>query len=286
MTQNTRAVPRHMDLIYDVGLHKGEDTAYYLKNGFRVIAFEADPDLVRLNEERFSQSIKQGNLIIVDGAIVGDPSAKEVTFYKNLKESEWGTIDPERVQRNVKLGTPHRSIRVPAINFEECIIKFGIPYYMKIDIESADRICLEILKQFTVKPCYVSIESEKVHFENLVRELDIFSELGYTKFSAVAQAAIHKLKRPIRSKEGKHISYRFPHGSSGPFGQDISNWMSMDEVLDEYKTIFKRYQKYGDDTFWGRNKIAKACLYAFLMLCGKPVPGWYDTHARLAECKG
>ena len=34
------------DLIYDVGMHKGEDTELYLKKGFRVIAFEADPDLV------------------------------------------------------------------------------------------------------------------------------------------------------------------------------------------------------------------------------------------------
>ena len=34
------------NLIYDVGLHLGEDTEYYLKKGFRVIAFEANPELV------------------------------------------------------------------------------------------------------------------------------------------------------------------------------------------------------------------------------------------------
>ena len=31
------------DLIYDIGMHNGENTEYYLKRGFRVIAVEANP---------------------------------------------------------------------------------------------------------------------------------------------------------------------------------------------------------------------------------------------------
>jgi hypothetical protein len=34
----------HEDLIYDIGMHQGEDTEFYLQKGFNVIAFEADPD--------------------------------------------------------------------------------------------------------------------------------------------------------------------------------------------------------------------------------------------------
>ena len=30
---------KHQDLIYDVGFQHGEDTAFYLKKGFRVVAF-------------------------------------------------------------------------------------------------------------------------------------------------------------------------------------------------------------------------------------------------------
>ncbi len=36
---------KYDDLIYDVGMHKGEDADYYLKKGFRVIGFEAIPEL-------------------------------------------------------------------------------------------------------------------------------------------------------------------------------------------------------------------------------------------------
>ena len=34
------------ELIMDVGMHRGEDAAYYLAKGFRVVGFEADPDHV------------------------------------------------------------------------------------------------------------------------------------------------------------------------------------------------------------------------------------------------
>jgi hypothetical protein len=40
-----RQMTKHADLVYDVGFHQGEDTAFYLKKGFRVVAFEAHPRL-------------------------------------------------------------------------------------------------------------------------------------------------------------------------------------------------------------------------------------------------
>ena len=41
------------DLIYDVGMHDGDDTAYYLDKGFQVVAVEANPVLVQSGRERF-----------------------------------------------------------------------------------------------------------------------------------------------------------------------------------------------------------------------------------------
>jgi hypothetical protein len=34
------------NLIFDMGLHKGEDTDFYLRKGFDVVAFEANPFLI------------------------------------------------------------------------------------------------------------------------------------------------------------------------------------------------------------------------------------------------
>ena len=56
------------NLIHDVGLHKGEDTDFYLKKGYDVVAFEADPDLIARCRRRFKAEIVQGRLRVVEGA--------------------------------------------------------------------------------------------------------------------------------------------------------------------------------------------------------------------------
>ena len=38
-------------------MHKGEDTDFYLKKGFNVIGFEADPELIALCQNRFKNEI-------------------------------------------------------------------------------------------------------------------------------------------------------------------------------------------------------------------------------------
>ena len=38
---------RRSNLVFDVGLHRGEDTRFYLAKSFDVVAVEAMPDLAR-----------------------------------------------------------------------------------------------------------------------------------------------------------------------------------------------------------------------------------------------
>jgi len=44
-------------LIYDVGMNNGDDSAYYLSLGFRVVAIEANPELVEQAKLRFAREI-------------------------------------------------------------------------------------------------------------------------------------------------------------------------------------------------------------------------------------
>ena len=46
------------DLIYDVGMNNGDDTAYYLSLGFRTVAIEADPELVEQ-----AKALRPGNRV-------------------------------------------------------------------------------------------------------------------------------------------------------------------------------------------------------------------------------
>ena len=132
-------VPKHADLIYDVGMHKGEDTWFYLQKGFRVIGFEADPTLAQHCRERFREFIREGRLTLVEGAIVDPGSVKagsqKVRFYRNDKNSVWGTVAADWADRNVQLGAPSQIVEVDAIDFVSVIQRYEMPHYMKIDIE-------------------------------------------------------------------------------------------------------------------------------------------------------
>ena len=50
----SRETKVNSNLIYDVGLHEGQDTAYYLWKGFRVLAVEANPELTQAAQSKFS----------------------------------------------------------------------------------------------------------------------------------------------------------------------------------------------------------------------------------------
>lgn len=48
------------NLIIDVGMHNGQDTAFYLAKGFDVVALEANPVLVDAARIRFASEIESG----------------------------------------------------------------------------------------------------------------------------------------------------------------------------------------------------------------------------------
>jgi len=284
--------PKHKDLVYDVGMHRGEDTQFYLRKGFRVVAFEADPEHVNFCRTRFAEFIDQRQLKVVEGAIAHrstiEASRKKVSFYKNERVSVWGTICPELVERNEKFGAPSTIIEINAVNFEDAIQEHGMPYYMKIDIEGSDMTCLNALRKFRELPDYISIESDKTRFSNIRREIDLLAHLGYNSFQAVEQFGIPLSQSPpFPPREGRYAAQIFEEGSSGLFGAELEdNWKSKHQILRLYRIIRLGYFLIGDDgimkkwRFRGAGRLqscAKSLLRCFTQAA---VPGWYDTHAR------
>ncbi len=209
------------NLIYDVGLHTGEDTELYLKKGFNVIAVEANPQLVESCKNKFASEIANGSLVIVQGAIVPrNCKEKIVKFYQN-ELTVWGTICEDWALRNEKLGKHSKVIEVETIHFSEILAKYGIPHYLKIDIEGVDTTCLEELIAFNEKPNYISIESNKVSFKQLKAEFELFEKLGYSSYKVINQRYAALQKEPLNTKEGKYSNHEIKFGSSGLFGADL-----------------------------------------------------------------
>jgi FkbM family methyltransferase len=264
------------DLIFDVGLHLGEDAEFYLKKGFRVVGIEADPSHCAAVTERLHEHVKSGQLIIVNAAIAEQTG--RISFYRNLDKSIFGTTEQDWVERNTRFGTRVERIEVDAMQMKDILAAYGVPYYMKVDIEGRDLLCLDALRGFRDRPKYLSIEASKMTLGAVRAELDLMSDLGYRDFKVVPQHTVDKQIPPNPSREGRYADWHFAEGSSGLFGEEApGDWLDIESAMRAYRPIFRGYRLVGDKPL-----IRIARVRRLLRRFGL-VAGWHDTHARLGN---
>ena len=99
-------------LIYDVGLHDGNDTAYYLGLGFHVVAIEANPALAHAAARRFARQTASGRLQIVNVGIAATSGVAR--FWVCDDHSDWSSFDRAFASRN---GSAHHAIEIPTTSF-------------------------------------------------------------------------------------------------------------------------------------------------------------------------
>jgi FkbM family methyltransferase len=244
------------DLVIDVGMNNGDDSAYYLAKGYRVVGIEANPALAQQAAERLRPYVERGDLSILNVA-VGD-SEGVLPFWVCEDHHEWSSFDRGIASRD---GAKHHSIQVDCRPFRSIIERFGRPHAIKIDIEGHDLICAKELDPKQL-PTYLSIEMG----EAVLRNLTLFRDLGFKGFKLINQRYFLPVERrtekvaralgtlrdsralPIRALRklgGRALSnayfercrtgsgWQFPSGSSGPFGEDTKGrWQSFEELQD------------------------------------------------------
>jgi FkbM family methyltransferase len=264
------------DLVYDVGAHKGEDTAFYLAKGYRVVAFEANAELIRDCEQRFSSEIAEGRLTLVEGA-VSDSDEPTVRFYRHPL-STWGTTSDEMVARNMMVATSE-AVDVPAIHFADKLRETGMPSFMKIDIEGSDMLCLQALLEFEQRPQSVSIESHKSDWSRIKQEFALLDRLGYDRFAVVQQGDIPGKSIHTSKLDGASLAFRFEEDSSGAFGSDVGPWLSRAAAIARYRRVFVAYRLIGAKSRLRQTRAGRKLHGWALRRFKRPLPGWYDTHA-------
>lgn len=287
------SAPKHKDLIYDVGMHRGEDTEFYLRKGFRCVAFEADPESADYCRKKFAEFINSGQLKIIEGAIVdlhAVPAGQNtIKFFKSENLAVLGTLSSQWAEQNKKLGSVSKTIEVGIVNFEDAIREHGVPHYMKIDIEGNDIFCLTVLKNFKERPNYLSFEADRSRFANNQREIHLLVELGYSRFQAVEQSegALSQVP-PFPAREGEYVAHRFEKNSSGLFGAELDDqWKSEKEILRLCRAIRLGHFLIGNDglmTDWrfkGSRRLQWYTRRFVHHFTKTAVPGWHDIHARL-----
>lgn len=267
-------------LAYDVGVHNGDDTGYYLHLGYRVVAVEANPAWAQRVRERFGDEVAEGRLEVLNVAVGPEPG--EVDFHVSEQNDAWASLETDIPSR----GGSYRTIRVPARRFEDILAEHGVPEHLKVDIEGFDRLCLEGLGPET-RPRFVSVEMDHATGD---RDIALLAGLGYDRFACIRQndfAAIRpesvrrlvELRRrrgPLRTFLVRAVrrvrrmllpprdgDWRFGHGASGPTGPRLpaEAWMSADEALEVWRALHKA------DGDLGAGGVGE----------------WFDMHARLPE---
>jgi FkbM family methyltransferase len=230
------------DLIYDVGLFQGEDTAYYLFRGYNVVAIDANPLMIERAKLRFSKEILAKQLTLLNVGI--SRTSGTATFWIS-DLPEWSSFDRTIASRD---GVAHRSISVSTVPFSQLLAEYGVPHYLKIDIEGNDALCVEALRRTKI-PKYVSVESECVgdtavlSDKEAVAMLKLLRDVGYQRFKLVDQ----------RNKLGSKLGFAFSPDSSGPWGDDIpGGWMGFEKAKSLY--LRKRHSFFSQEralySFW------------------------------------
>lgn len=269
-----------MKLVYDIGLHMGEDSDFYLRKGFRVVGVDADPAMCEAAAERLHDHVRSEQLIIVNAAIA--ESAGIVTLFRNAKP-DWSTIVRKWSDQNSARGSPSRAIAVKAMTLADLVGIYGDAYYMKIDIEGMDRLALDSLAATRIRPSYLSIESafpRDPSLKSVRRDLDALVRLGYDRFKVVAQHRVEEQVPPNPPKEGKYVPIRFTGGSSGLFGEEApGEWLSADAAFGEFRGICRRdwlqVQLHRNMALY-----ARYCDLVHRLTGRYPSVGWFDIHAR------
>jgi FkbM family methyltransferase len=272
--------------VYDVGMHQGEDTEFYLSRGCRVIGVEANPQLVAALREKFANEIATGQLSIVDRAIAPEPG--KITFAINRNGSVWGTVSQEFIKRAVHSGDELEFVEIEALPFRDILGRYGVPYYLKVDIEGMDMECVGALYEFAERPKFISIETAATAniatVEAGFAELSALWSLGYRRFKYVDQAALPKLDGRTLDAEGSAVRYRYRSHSSGPFGDETpGDWLTVDRALRQMQRLVRFQNKLGFGGKRQRSLFWRSARRLRRYVKRLPVNSWYDLHARMGE---
>lgn len=195
-------------LIFDIGAYQLDSTKQYLNNGYKIIALDANPEMIEIINNNFKTFIENGKLIVIDKAL-HDTDNNEIKFYIQNNEKVWCSIYKGIAER---LDECSKIITKQTITLKTLIETYGTPIYCKIDVEGADILAIQSLRGHKeLLPKYISCETECLGHENRfditgTEILDELYNIGYTKFFLIKQECFFNYDFDL-NKEHDYMSY-------------------------------------------------------------------------------
>lgn len=212
------------DLIFDVGANIGQKTGIFLRLGARVIAVEPDP----LNQQVLRQShidfrLTKKSVVIVGKAVGAQVGSQMMWIDKpgsalNTLNPKWVDIlrvDQSRFGERLDFS---QAREVETTTLEELIGGYGVPFYVKIDVEGYEA---EVLSGLRTAIPFVSFE------------------VNLPQFKAEALQCMEHLERVVRGGKYNYAADCF-------CGLALDSWLDKEAFL----SIFERCQETSIEIFW------------------------------------
>jgi FkbM family methyltransferase len=253
------------DLIFDLGLHEGYDSRFYLDKGFRVVAVEANPSFCDAAQRLFAAEAATDRFRLVDRALWTEAD-RRVTFHIRDDSTGWSSVHLQAAERD---GRESRAVEVGTTTLPRLFEAFGVPYYLKCDLEGADRIAAEQLLGVGDRPPFVSMEFDSLEVPTLLRRA------GYDRFQIVNQAHLRLWRPPRRPREGRFVEIVFHGKMSGLFGLELepSYWTSFDEFAARFE-LWQRLPRMNRLAAYALRRWGKLTNRGWLI-----ARSWLDVHA-------
>jgi FkbM family methyltransferase len=145
-------------LIFDVGANVGDKAHVFAQLADRVICFEPDPRLARDLRIRFRH---QPQMVIVQAAVSNREGTLPLHTYDD--GSAYNTLNAKQHDHAISLHQTHQVIEVPVTTLTAAIHQYGLPDFLKVDVEGHE---LEVFSSLTQLPPMLSFEANLPAFQN------------------------------------------------------------------------------------------------------------------------
>lgn len=168
------------DLCFDVGAHMGDRVSSWLGLGAKVVAFEPQIRFYEYLKKKFKNRsffyLEKVGLSNVEGSMNFNICNKYPTL-SSLSGKEWEDQLNENSKLNIKFDTKEE---IEVSTLDHMIEKYGVPKFIKIDVEGHER---EVLLGLSQQVDYLSFEFLSFNKEELQACMDICASLGYSQFN-------------------------------------------------------------------------------------------------------
>jgi FkbM family methyltransferase len=168
-------------LVFDIGGHHGESCDKFLNHygAGRVVSVEPSlHNFTKLAEHwRGDERVTPIHAAVLDRpgfAKISRASAQD--GLTTLEPEKWSAMYPDAGFEAPEV--------VTVITLEMLAAEFGVPHYLKVDVEGVE---LAVLQGLSFKPAFVSFEFHGKFIEDALACLDLLAARGYTKASYVEE---------------------------------------------------------------------------------------------------